>query len=101
GREQSVVIVGDAGTIEVTRPFLPEWEPATVILRREGHAVHEQRFDVPGANQFLHQSEHFASLVLDPSRDAWPAEDGARNVAACEALEKSWRSGAPVSIEVV
>ncbi|HEY4011870.1 MAG TPA: Gfo/Idh/MocA family oxidoreductase [Polyangiaceae bacterium] len=101
GREQSVVLVGDEGTIEVVSPFLPRWESATVILRRGADGVEERRFEVPGANQFLHQAEHFASLVLDPSRDPWPAEDGVRNVAACEAIEKSWRGGSPVSIEVV
>jgi predicted dehydrogenase len=101
GREQSVILVGDEGTIEVVSPFLPKWEPATVILRRERHVDDVRRFDVPGANQFLHQAEHFASLILDPSREAWPAEDGVRNVAVCEAIEKSWRSRSPLSIEVV
>ncbi len=101
GREQSVILVGDEGTIEIVSPFLPHWDPAHIILRREGRVPEERRFEVGGANQFLHQAEHFASLVLDPTRDAWPAEDGTRNVAACEAIEKSWRSGVAVSVEHV
>jgi D-xylose 1-dehydrogenase (NADP+, D-xylono-1,5-lactone-forming) len=99
GREQSVVIVGDEGTIEILCPFLPRWAPAPVIVRREGRVVDERRFDVGGANQFLHQAEHFASLVLHPDRAPWPAENGVHNVAACEAIEKSWRSGLPVAVE--
>jgi xylose dehydrogenase (NAD/NADP) len=98
GREQSVVIVGDGGTIEIVSPFLPRWDPAQVVVRRDGRVVDERRFEVGGANQFLHQAEHFASLVLEPARAAWPAEDGVCNVAACEAIEKSWRGGVPVAI---
>lgn len=98
GPDQSVVICGDEGAIEVVRPFIPRWEPTQVVLRRAGGAD-ERRFEVPGANQYLHEVEHFASLVLDPARAAWPAEDGVRNVAACEAIEKSWRSGSALVID--
>jgi xylose dehydrogenase (NAD/NADP) len=98
GRDQSVIVVGDEGTIEVARPFLPGWDTAHVVLRRGGDAPEERHFEVPGANQFLHQMEHFASLVLDPVRDPWPAEDGVRNVAACEAIERAWRSGGVVTL---
>jgi xylose dehydrogenase (NAD/NADP) len=101
GREQSVVLVGDEGTIEVLSPFLPLWDPTRIVLRREGRVNEERHFEVGGANQFLHQAEHFASLVLDPSRDPWPAEDGTRNVAACEAIDKSWRAGSSVHVESV
>jgi xylose dehydrogenase (NAD/NADP) len=100
GRDQSLVIVGDEGTIEVVRPFLPAWDPTFVVLRRSVGAESERRFEVGGANQFLHQVEHFASLVLDPTRAAWPAEDGVRNVTACEAIDKAWRGGAAVSISL-
>jgi D-xylose 1-dehydrogenase (NADP+, D-xylono-1,5-lactone-forming) len=98
-RDQSLVILGDEGTIEVLSPFLPRWDPTSVVLRRAGRIPEERRFEVGGANQFLHQVEHFARLVLDPAQAAWPAEDGVHNVAACEAIEKSWRSGAPVAID--
>jgi hypothetical protein len=39
--------------------------------------------------------------VLDPERDAWPAENGIRNVATCEAIEKSWRMRAAVDLRDV
>jgi predicted dehydrogenase len=98
GRDQSLVIDGDEGTIEVVRPFVPGWDPTHVVLRR-GFGREERRFEVGGANQFLHQAEHFASLVLEPARAVWPAEDGVRNVAACAAIERSWRSGAFVAVD--
>ncbi len=97
-RAHSLVLHGDDGTLEVARPFLPAWEPTHVLLRRDWLGD-GRRVDVSGANQHLHQVEHFASLVLDPTLPAWPAEDGVRNVAACEAIEKSWRAGGvPVSV---
>jgi predicted dehydrogenase len=97
GRDQSLLIIGEEGTIEVVRPFLPGTDPTAVLLRRRGEA--ERRFEVSGANQYMHEVEHFASLVLDPSRAAWPAENGVGNVASCAAIEASWRSGAVVKIE--
>jgi predicted dehydrogenase len=99
GPDQTVVIVGDRGVLEIARPFVPRWEPTHVSVRL-GWAE-ERRHEVGGANHFLHQVEHFASLVLDPQRDAWPAEDGIRNVAACEAADTSARTGTAVTISPV
>jgi xylose dehydrogenase (NAD/NADP) len=98
GRDQSLILVGDEGTLEVVRPFLPGWDTTQVVLRRGGSTPGERHYEVGGANQFLHQVEHFASLVLDPTTAPWPAEDGVRNVAACEAIEKAWRGGAVVAL---
>lgn len=96
---QSLVLHGDQGTIEVPSPFLPAWEPTEIVVKRS-FIGENRRYEVAGANQYLHQVEHFASLILDPSRLPWPAEDGVCNVAACEAIEKSWRGGGtPVTVE--
>ena len=95
GLDQSVVVVGEQGVLRVSQPFVPGWEPTRIEIRRRES---ERVFDVPGANHFLHQIEHFAALVLDPSRPAWPAEDGVRNVTTCEAIEKSWRTGTAVAV---
>jgi xylose dehydrogenase (NAD/NADP) len=103
GPDQSLMIAGEEGSIEVARPFVPDADPALVVLRRKGSArfAEERRFEVEGANHFLLQVEHFASLVLDAKRPTWPAEDGVRNVAVCEAIEKSWRrKGSAVAVEV-
>jgi predicted dehydrogenase len=95
GFDQSVVIVGEQGVLRMSQPFAPGWEPTRIDVRRRES---ERHFDVPGANHFLHQVEHFAALVLDPEREAWPAENGLRNVSTCEAIEKSWRSGTAVTV---
>ncbi len=95
GFDQSVVVVGEEGVLQMSAPFTPGWERTRIQVRRRET---ERHFEVPGANQFLHQAEHFAALVLDPKRPAWPAEDGVRNVATCAAVEKSWRTGATVDV---
>jgi D-xylose 1-dehydrogenase (NADP+, D-xylono-1,5-lactone-forming) len=99
GSDQSVIIDGDQGTLELSRAFLPRWDPTCVVLRRPGRVPEERRIEVEGANEYLHEVEHFASLVLDPTRPAWPAEDGVGNVATCEAIERSWRTGTYVAVE--
>jgi predicted dehydrogenase len=96
GFDQSFAIIGDEGVIELSRAFVPGWGATEVVLRRRGG---DRAIEVPGANQYLHQMEHFAALVLDPNAIAWPAENGVRNVAACEAVESSWRAGSAVAIE--
>jgi predicted dehydrogenase len=96
GRDQSVVVIGSDGVLEITWPFAPGWAPTQVILRR---GMEERRIEVGGANHFLHEVEHFASLVANPSRSAWPAEDGTCNVAVCAAIEESWRGGRTVDVK--
>jgi len=97
-RDQSVVIVGSEGLIEVVRPFIPGWEAAEVWVEQGGE---RRRIEVGGANHFLHEVEHFASIVLDPKRPMAPAENGVANVAACEAIGESFRRGVSVAVAEV
>jgi len=96
GFDQDFVVIGEEGVLRLSRPFAPGWTPTQVALTRRLET--ERRIDVGGANHFLHQVEHFASLVLAPERDAWPAEDGLLNVAACQAVAESWRTGTVVPV---
>jgi D-xylose 1-dehydrogenase (NADP+, D-xylono-1,5-lactone-forming) len=84
--EQYCVILGTLGRIEVERPFVPEWNPTRVFVERDGRRAEHV---IGGANQFLHQVEHFSSLVLDPERDAHPAEDGVGNARVLELISRS------------
>ena len=93
--DQYVVILGTEGRIEVERPFIPEWSPTRIRLERADTShIHA----IGGANHFLHQVEHFASLVLDPRRPAFPAEDGLANVTVCEAIARSYAGGVAVDV---
>jgi xylose dehydrogenase (NAD/NADP) len=96
--DQSFVVIGSDGTLELQRPFAPG-RGATHVTKRRGEEV--QRVEVPGADHFLLQIEHFAALVGDPTLSAWPAEDGMANVAACVAIERSWREAGAVNTAVV
>jgi D-xylose 1-dehydrogenase (NADP+, D-xylono-1,5-lactone-forming) len=80
---QALSIVGTRGRILVEHPFIPHWD-ATRIW------INDRTVTVPGANHFLHQVEHFAALVTDPSRALDPAEDGSANVAVCEEIRRAW-----------
>ena len=84
--EQYLVVTGTLGRLEVERPFIPEWNPTRIWVDRDGHRTEHM---VGGANQFLHQVEHFANLVLDPERDAYPAEDGVGNARVLELVGRS------------
>ena len=84
--EQYLTLVGSHGRIEVERPFVPEWAPVKIVVEREGD---RREHEVGGANQFLHQVEHFAALVLDPAKDPFPAEDGLDNALVREAVAQS------------
>jgi predicted dehydrogenase len=84
--EQYLVVTGTLGRLEVERPFIPEWNPTRIWVDRDGQRTEHV---VGGANQFLHQVEHFASLVLDPERDAYPAEDGVGNARVLELVGRT------------
>ena len=93
---QSVAIAGTRGTIALDAPFIPEWHPVRLrIVATDGA---ERVVDVQGANHFLHEVEHFASLVEGHTQDPAPAEDGVGNVAACAAIARSVREGRPVDL---
>jgi predicted dehydrogenase len=88
--EQGVVVSGVRGRIEIARPFMPGWDETEIILVRDGART---AIRAGGANHYLHMVEHFADLVLDASLPLTSAEDGARNVAACDAIQRSARTG--------
>jgi predicted dehydrogenase len=94
--EQFVTILGTKGRLEVERPFIPDWSNLQVRLLRPDDGQHI--LAVGAANHFLHEVEHFASLVREPGRPTYPAEDGVANVTVCEAIERSYRTGQVVEV---
>jgi len=84
--EQFVTVTGSVGRLEIEKPFVPGWSTVHLRVVREGD---DRTIAVPGANHYLHMVEHFAALVLDPSRTSFPAEDGEANVALCDAARRA------------
>jgi len=97
-RDQYLTIVGTHGRIEIDRTFHPEWTPTQIRLERND----ESRIIASGgANHFLHQMEHFGSLIEDANRPLYPAETGLENVTACEAIAQSFMRGVTVDVPVI
>ncbi len=92
---QYVEIEGTLGRITVERPFIPGWERAAVVIE---HGMSRDRIEVPGANHFLHQMEHFALCIRDSKRPLKPAENGLLQCLVNEAIEQSWISGKTVEV---
>jgi predicted dehydrogenase len=86
--EQHLAILGTDGRIDVEKPFIPGWTPTVLRVTR---ASDVERIEVGGANHFLHQVEHFASLVQDRSRPLAPAENGVANAGVLAAIMESLR----------
>lgn len=97
-RDQYLTIVGTHGRIDVDRPFHPEWTPTQIRLERNDES---RILASGGANHFLHQMEHFASLITDPHRPIYPAETGLENVTACEAIAASFQRGVAIDVSAV
>ncbi len=88
--EEGLVVSGTRGRIEVARPFMPGWDQTELVLYRDGA---RSLIRAGGANHYLHMVEHFSSLVADPSRERFPAEDGTANAVACDAVREAARTG--------
>jgi predicted dehydrogenase len=84
--EQGVVVSGPRGRVIVERPFVPHWEPAEIVVERDGR---RDAIRIGGANHFLHMIEHVEQCMLDPWKDLYPAEDGVANVAACNLVRRA------------
>lgn len=91
--EQEVVVSGDRGRLVLARPFIPHWDPVTIVVERDGAVDH---VPITGANHFLHMVEHVATAVRRGVLE--PAEDGVANVHACALIaDATSSSSAPSS----
>jgi len=76
---QGLRVIGTEGEIVVDKPFVPGFE-STSIRIITGTQVEE--LVIGGANQFLHQVEHFARCIQSGENLRYPAENGLNNVRA-------------------
>jgi len=89
--EQGLVVAGERGRLILERPFVPGWEPTSILVDVDGSM---ERRDVSGANHFLHMIEHVTSHIRDRSTPLAPAEDGVANVEACNLVLAAARAHA-------
>jgi predicted dehydrogenase len=91
---QRYEIVGTEGRIIVERAFRPDTLPGVIrIVSRTSDSTEE----VPAANQYGLQADHFARSVR-AGRLLPPAEDGVAQAAVVEALYASAGAGRSVSV---
>lgn len=93
---QGLVITGDAGRIEIPVPFNPPADqPAVVRVFAKGDAVETQ---IPAANHFTLQAEHFVRLVRGEAAPAIPLQESLANMQTLDALRESAETGRAVVI---
>jgi D-xylose 1-dehydrogenase (NADP+, D-xylono-1,5-lactone-forming) len=82
----SYVIEGREGKLIVDRAFRPDTDPGKITIQRRGREPRVE--EVPPANQYAHQVDHFARSV-EAGRLLPPAEDGVAQARVIEALYAS------------
>jgi predicted dehydrogenase len=87
----SVEIVGTQGRIFVPSPWKPNAQLASFILEVNGKAETVEIRD--GGGIYHLEVDHFSRCVLENQPLGLPPEDGLRNMAVIDALQKSARTG--------
>jgi xylose dehydrogenase (NAD/NADP) len=81
----SLEVVGEAGTIQIPKPWLPDPE-ALILINGE-----QRRF--AAQNQYVSQFELFSRCILDGGRPPYGPEDAVRQMAVIDAVLRSVRCG--------
>jgi predicted dehydrogenase len=84
-------IVGEKGTIEFPKSWLPDDEALMVI---DGQA---QR--LPLTNQYVEMFEHFSRALLDGTVPRYGPEDAVRQMRVLDAIRRSIATGMPSDVE--
>jgi predicted dehydrogenase len=85
---QSCEVIGPEGVISLPRPFLPEEDPAVLVVRRGGG---EERIEIPGANQYTLMIDHFAEYVRTGRPPRFPPDDAVANMRVIDMLRQAAR----------
>jgi D-xylose 1-dehydrogenase (NADP+, D-xylono-1,5-lactone-forming) len=81
-----IELVGDEGTLEIPKPWLPGPDPAVLYLRRGG-VVEELRTE--GVDQYRLMVEHFSDCVANNQPPVRGPEDALENMRVLEAIRRS------------
>jgi len=86
-------VIGTEGMIALARPFQPEEDPVTILVRRGDG---EERLDIPGANQYVLMLDHFGECVQTGRAPRYRADDAVQNLRVLDRLRAA-ASGVPAS----
>lgn len=88
---QEFVLVGETGSIQITRPLTNLKGPSIIRMEVDGKVTLD--YPVMPTNPYEREVNHFARLVRDPALPLAPAEDGVAQAAVMEALATSAAQG--------
>lgn len=91
-------VVGREGVAMTERAFQPGDNPVTLIVRKGDEIRTEQ---IPAANHYVREIEHFGACVRDSARPLWPGEAGVAQARAVEATQRALREKRRVEINEV
>jgi predicted dehydrogenase len=85
--EQSVHVIGSAGTLTVEWPFVPPHDaPVRLHLRTDGPGDPGETIEIPAGDQYALQGDAFAATVLDGADPSVPWDNGPNNLKVIEAI---------------
>ena len=98
GGDQSLVVSGTRGRINVANPFRMGDEPTTIIMDNLDKDGRGETIQAEGANEYQRMVEHFAGSVLSSSPVAYTPQNSLANLRVLDALRESARTGRAVTI---
>ena len=96
--DQSLVVTGTGGRINVAEPFRMDEGPTDVLLDNLDRSGRVETVQVPGANEYQRMVEHFANAVLSGGSLDYTLNDSLGNMRVLDALLESARTGRTVAI---
>jgi predicted dehydrogenase len=96
--DQSLVVSGTKGRINVATPFRMSVEPETFLVDNLDNQGSSESVQVPGANEYQRMVEHFASALLNDRPPDYTPHDSLGNMRVLDALLESARTGRSVAI---
>jgi xylose dehydrogenase (NAD/NADP) len=81
---QTLEVIGDLGTLELSDPFVASDSPT--ILK---HGTETETFKIEKANSYVRMVEHFNQCILNDQKPLYPAIDGLRNMRVIDMLYAS------------
>jgi len=86
-------VTGTDGVITLARPFQPEEDAVTILLRR---GESEERLNLPGANQYVLMIDHFGGCVQTGRTPRYAADDAVANLRVLDRLRAAASRGADI-----
>jgi predicted dehydrogenase len=99
GLQQTYALAGSHGSIELPHDAFIPWEHDAAYTLRGEHDENGVLYSIAGADEYQLMVEHFADAVLGRGSLAFSPQDSMSNMRVLDALARSAREGATVSLQ--